>query len=149
MDTITVSAANVVDGTYTGPDVSAFAGHLEFAPYIGIVRFHSALKVSVSIIAGAGSGIKAGHGIKAGLGIEAGSGIEAGWGIKAGFSIRSRWISCALRIFAGTVNWRQPTLEETHIYGEIRSGIVAIGMVIAEATSEPRQGLSDECHGSL
>jgi len=112
-----------------GPDVSAFAGHLEIAPYIGIVRFHSALKVSGSIIAGAGSGIEAGHG------------IEAGWGIKAGFSIRSRWISCALRIFAGTVNWRQPTLEETHIYGEIRSGIVAIGMVIAEATSEPRQGL--------
>ena len=135
MDTITVSAANVVDGTYTGPDVSAFAGHLEIAPYIGIVRFHSALKVSGSIIAGAGSGIEARWGI------EAGHGIEAGWGIEAGFSIRSRWISCALRIFAGTVNWRQPTLEETHIYGEIRSGIVAIGMVIAEATSEPRQGL--------
>ena len=79
----------------------------------------------------AGEGIEAGWGIKACEGIEAGWGIEAGGGIEAGWGIKAKFISCALRIFAGLCLWRFPTEAEMTITSEIRNGTVAFGRVVA------------------
>ena len=78
-ETLTITRDMVADnGTYTGPDVSDFQGHIIIAAGLGTVRFAGWLRASLSIRAEAGTGIEAGWGIKAG------TGIKAGWGIKAG-----------------------------------------------------------------
>ena len=89
------------------------------------------VSVTGRVIARAGCGIEAGWGIKAGCGIEAGEGIEAGGGIEAGWGIKAKFISCALRIFAGLCLWRFPTEAEMTITSEIRNGTVAFGRVVA------------------
>ena len=71
-------------GYYAASHSIEFAGQIEIAPALGCVKFRGFLISSMSIFAGAGSGIKAGWGIKAGDGIKAGGWIEAGEGIKAG-----------------------------------------------------------------
>ena len=78
----------------------------------------------------AGEGIEAGGGIKAGLGIEAGEGIKAGLGIEAGLTITAKWLSVKLRIFAGICGWKIPAREEQVIDAEVRSGLVAHGVVV-------------------
>ena len=78
----------------------------------------------------AGGGIEAGWGIEAGEGIKAGLGIEAGEGIKAGLTITAKWLSVKLRIFAGICGWKIPAREEQVIDAEVRSGLVAHGVVV-------------------
>jgi hypothetical protein len=93
----------------------------------------SGIKAGWGIEAGsgikAGWGIEAGSGIKAGRGIEAGSDIKAGWGIEAGLQITAKSLDCKLRIFAGLCNWKIPGAQEQTIIGEIRSGVVAHGII--------------------
>ena len=93
-------------------------GHIEIAAGLGWVRFTRAIRASLSIVAGAGSGIKAGEGIK------------AGWGIEAGLTITAKWLSVKLRIFAGICGWKIPAREEQVIDAEVRSGLVAHGVVV-------------------
>ena len=78
----------------------------------------------------AGWGIEAGDGIKAGGGIKAGLGIKAGGGIEAGLTITAKWLSVKLRIFAGICGWKIPAREEQVIDAEVRSGLVAHGVVV-------------------
>ena len=64
---------------------------VEIEGNLGWVVFEKGVYVNGSVVADAGSGIKAGWGIEAGEGIKAGSGIKAGWGIKAGSGIKAGW----------------------------------------------------------
>ena len=112
-----------------------FKGKIEIANGLGLVSFIS-LEASYSIIAEAGSGIKAGwrieagSGIEAGWGIKAGEGIKAGSGIKAGWGIEAKWLSIELRIFAGLCLWRLPTPKEMEIKAKIKRGTVCFGNVV-------------------
>ena len=76
-------------GYYAASHSIEFTGQIEIAPALGCVKFRGSLIGSMSIFAGAGSGIEAGGGIKAGDGIKAGWGIEAGGGIEAGDGIKA------------------------------------------------------------
>ena len=68
--------------------------------------------------------------IEAGEGIKAGWGIKAGLGIEAGLTITAKWLSVKLRIFAGIGGWKIPAREEQVIDAEVRSGLVAHGVVV-------------------
>jgi hypothetical protein len=154
LNTLLITSEHVKDGTYTGPSVSAFGGHIEIAANLGWIKFEGSIVAKGHIWSAAGSGIEAGSGIKAGWGIEAGSGIKAGWGIKAGdgieagsgikaglgieagdgikagLSITCKFLSVRLRIFAGLINWRLPTDGDDEIRTEVRGGTVALGTII-------------------
>ena len=93
---------------------------------IGKVISKRSIKVTKSLISN--WGIEAGDGIEAGCSIKAGDGIEAGCGIKAGLSITGKWISSRLRIFAGLMIWKKPTVEETQInVEEVKQGEICFG----------------------
>jgi len=121
MDTLKITVAEVKDGVYIGPDVSAWQGHIEIAAELGRIKFSGAISARGKIFA------------------QAGSGIEAGWGIEAGRGIVSKWLSCRLRIFAGLVNWRLPEPGEDEIRAEIRGGTVALGTVVAPVSGKEAQ----------
>jgi hypothetical protein len=106
------------DGTYTGPDVSDWQGHIRIAADLGTVRFPGALRATLSITA------------------DAGSGIEAGDGIEAGFSLTAKWVSARLRIFVGLCMWRLPSPDECEVRAELRGGTIAHGTLVAPATAE-------------
>ena len=64
MQTLTITAADLTDGVYTGAtDVSDFEGHIEIEANLGTVRFKAGICVAGGIFAKAGSGIEAGLGI--------------------------------------------------------------------------------------
>jgi hypothetical protein len=82
-------------------NLSNFGGNLEIEEQLGQVVF-SALRVKGSIIAPAGTGIRAVLGIEAGAGIQSAWGIDAGADIKAGGLIEAGWaISASEGIKAG------------------------------------------------
>lgn len=146
------------DNYYTGSHTE-FDGHLEIAPNLGNVKFKTNVSATGNITALNGSGIKADYGISAGGGISVGFGISAGWGISANDGITARLgiktgygisagsgikaggvmtdygITCKELnvqkfIFAGTISYREPTLEETQITctklvsGTIKHGVL-------------------------
>ncbi|MFG1454614.1 hypothetical protein V5F44_20530, partial [Xanthobacter sp. V2C-8] len=61
----------------------------------------------------------------------------------SGEGIEAGWVSCALRIFAGLVNWRLPRPDDEEIRAEVRSGTVALGRVVPPA-SDPEQSEAAE-----
>ena len=145
-----ITAEHVRDENYVGPDVSSWAGHIEIASNLGLVRFANiAATGSILVLPGstievggsikAGDAIKAGGSIEDGYWIEVGDSIKAGWAIKAGdsieaggsieaaLSIRCKFLNVRLRIFAGLVSWRMPLPGEDEIHGELRRGTIALG----------------------
>ena len=112
VETLVITNKDIKDNKYIAGAVN-FKGNVEIAADLGWLSFAS-LKVTNSIVTGAGTGIKADEGIEAGGGIEAGVNISAG-----------------LRIFAGLIMWRKPKLEELEIKcQQLESGEVACGNLI-------------------
>ena len=68
--------------------------------------------------------------VEAGVYLQVRGRIEAGEGIKAGLTITAKWLSVKLRIFAGICGWKIPAREEQVIDAEVRSGLVAHGVVV-------------------
>ncbi len=101
------------NGYYAASDSLESDESIEIDADLGTVRLRGYLKTKLSIVAAAGSGIKAGWG------------IEAGWGIKAG-----KDISVKLRVFAGICMWRIPTTEEMTITAQRIEGNVAFGNLV-------------------
>ena len=137
------------NGYYAASDSLESDESIEIDADLGTVRLRGYLKTKLSIVAAAGSGIKAGWGIEAGWGIKAawgikagkgieagegiaaGKGIEAGWGIEAGLGIKAgKDISVKLRVFAGICMWRIPTTEEMTITAQRIEGNVAFGNLV-------------------
>ena len=134
MNTLIITKDDIdSDGFYKTHSLD-FDGDIEITENLGVVKFKGFIRARLSINAKAGSGIKAGRGIEAGWGItagrgiKAGCGIKAGWGITAGLSIHAKYISCGLRIFAGTSIYKLPSDSEMMIFGEIRKGVIAHGI---------------------
>ena len=128
MEILQITADMVVNGLYAGPDVSNYSGHIHISAGLGCVKFTGSLMAAGRIRAGAGSGIEAGEGIEAGWGIKAGEGIEAG------FSVCAKWVSARLRIFVGLCMYRLPTVEESQLRAELRSGTLAFGEHVQPVT---------------
>ena len=108
MRTIKITKADLDENNYYKQDGIACVGpgfyrNIEIDEDLGLVKFREGVYVTGSIIAKAGSGIKADLGIKAGTGIKADLGIKAGWGIEAGTGIEAgAGIEAGLGIDAGS-----------------------------------------------
>ena len=89
MKTLRITAEHVKDRAYIGPDVSAWAGHIEIASDLGTVFFAGAVVAYGHIYALTGSGIKAGGDIEAGEEIVVGEEIDSGRSIVAGGKIEA------------------------------------------------------------
>lgn len=153
MDILKITKEDLDKNGFYKEDSIDFIGAIEIDENLGYLKLKHGIKASTYILARAGSGIEAGsnietggsieagegieaggsieagQGIEAGAGIEAGSNIVTGGSIKAGFSIIAKFISCKLRIFAGSCLWKIPSESEMEIKAEVRSGTIAYGIL--------------------
>jgi hypothetical protein len=138
-----------------------FGGHIEIDAGLGLVRFGTSVHATLSIRAGAGTGIETRGYLQAGEAISAGDDLRAAWDIVAGYSveakrsvvagelIRAGWhieagesvqaglsieaegISAGGRILAGVMPWPSPSVEDRQIRAEVWSGDVVAGVLVA------------------